>query len=81
MLSRRRIMEPVLTPYNRRGLRGERSLIAAVMALSLDDARKVNGKHVDDARAYFADGRYDFHLDLLGLPDNWLPKVLEGEHV
>lgn len=65
-------------------LRGERGLIAAVIAQAVRDVKGEVGTPGDaaDAIAYFAgrDGTYRSHLQLLDLPGNWLPALFyEGE--
>ena len=65
-------IKPIKKP---RGLAGERGLIAAVMAAAVDDAlERGNPQDVTDARLYFFDGRYQHHLGLLGLPEDFVPE-------
>lgn len=61
------------------GLVGERALIASIIAVSVDDALgRGDPEDIVDARHYFADGRYQNHLELLGLPANYLPMEFEN---
>lgn len=54
---------------------GERALIASIMATAVDDAmEKGHPNHVAEAQLYFFDGRYQHHLGLLGLPEDFKPK-------
>lgn len=68
----------VLNQGTHTGLRGERSLIAAKLGLTVDDRAGRNGReYVLDARRYFVDGRYHADLAALGLPPDWLPEEME----
>jgi hypothetical protein len=61
--------------YRHQGMKGERALIAAVMAAAVDDAlERGKPKDVTDAQLYFFDGRYQHHLSLLGLPEDFIPE-------
>ena len=76
---RKKPVKKYRTFNNYQGLKGERALIASIVAVSVDDAMELgNPKDIDDARVYFADGRYEHHLSLLGLPDELLPEVISN---
>ena len=63
------------------GLQGGRSLLAAVVARAVDDALGYGEPgEVSDARCYFVDGRYETHLELLDLPETWIPEVFEDRN-
>lgn len=53
---------------------GEKALLAAVLAVAVDDALGANGRRfVADGRAWFAGPSYRRHLELLGLQPDMLP--------
>lgn len=56
-------------------LTGERGLLTAVIAQAVKDTTQGNKEQRADAWAYFAGEEYEHHLQLLGLPWDWLPEV------
>lgn len=54
-------------------LHGETGLIAAIIHMAVIDA-EAGWK---DALDYFESDWYRYHLNMLNLPDTWLPDVLE----
>lgn len=63
------------------GLKGERGLLAAVIATALRDATsaRVSPEHRASAWAYLASWNYRDDLTALDLPAGWLPARIEQE--
>lgn len=57
---------------------GGGALIAAVIGVALNDYLAGNDRAAEDARWYFAGdfGDYDRHLQMLGLPPDYLPEAI-----
>lgn len=76
-------VKPAKTFNNYLGLHGDRALIAAVIAVAVDDSLCRGNPRPDRAdvasgRQYMANGTYDYDLALLGLPADWLPGEFEN---
>ncbi len=57
---------------------GGRALLTAVIHQAQRDFHKGNGQS-KDAAAYFSGAVYANHLELLGLPEGWLPQTMEKQ--
>ncbi len=57
---------------------GGRALLTAVIHRAQVDFAKGNG-HSQEAAAYFGGAVYANHLELLGLPEGWLPQTMEKQ--
>jgi len=56
-----------------------RLLLVLILSRAVRDFFSANWREADDSRWYFAneDGTYQQHLQLLGLPTQWLPEEIE----
>ena len=68
------ITEALMRRIMRRNLNGARGLIAAVIAQAVNDWRSGTRKRRKNARRYFGGPVYKYHLSLLDLPRDWLPR-------
>lgn len=65
-------------PHRPARMVGGRALLTAVIHQAQRDFHKGNGQS-QDAAEYFAGATYRTHLELLGLPEGWLPKTITIE--